>query len=66
MPPTITPLTLAQRHTNQQLFSDHSLAVTLPWRPEWQLLALNLECAAAQGGSELPRSDDDAEEAPPG
>jgi hypothetical protein len=33
------PLTFAQRHNNQQLFSDHYLNVTLPQRPEWQLLA---------------------------
>jgi len=33
------PLTLAQRHNNQQLFSDHYLNVTLPQRPEWKLLA---------------------------
>jgi Eco57I restriction-modification methylase len=39
MPPTQLPLALAQRHNNQQLFSDHYLNVTLPQRPEWQLLA---------------------------
>ena len=39
MPPIQLPLTLAQRHTNQQLFSDHYLNVTLPQRPEWKLLA---------------------------
>jgi hypothetical protein len=33
---TITqlPLALAQRHNNQQLFSDHYLNVTLPQRAE--------------------------------
>jgi hypothetical protein len=35
MPPTQQPLSLAQRHNNQQLFSDHYLNVTLPQRPEW-------------------------------
>src|SRR5690242_15966780 len=39
MPPTQLPLTLAQRHNNQQLFSDYYLNVTLPQRPEWKLLA---------------------------
>jgi hypothetical protein len=39
MPPTQLPLALAQRHNNQQLFSDHYLNVTLPQRPEWRLLA---------------------------
>jgi hypothetical protein len=39
MPPIQLPLTLAQRHSNQQLFSDHYLNVTLPQRPEWKLLA---------------------------
>jgi hypothetical protein len=38
MPPTQLPLALAQRHNNQQLFSDHYLNITLPRRPEWQLL----------------------------
>jgi len=33
------PLSLAQRHHNQQLFSDHYLNVTLPTNPEWKLLA---------------------------
>jgi hypothetical protein len=38
---TITqlPLALAQRHNNQQLFSDHYLNATLPQRAEWKLLA---------------------------
>lgn len=35
MPAIQLPLTLAQRHNNQQLFSDHYLNVTLPQRPEW-------------------------------
>jgi hypothetical protein len=39
MLPTQLPLTLAQPHNNQQLFSDHYLNVTLPRRPEWKLLA---------------------------
>ena len=39
MPPTQLPLALAQRHNNQQLFSDHYLNVTLPQRADWQLLA---------------------------
>jgi len=39
MPLTQLPLVLAQRHNNQQLFSDHYLNVVLPQRPEWQLLA---------------------------
>jgi hypothetical protein len=39
MPPTQLPLALAQRYNNQQLFSDHYLNVTLPQRPDWQLLA---------------------------
>ena len=39
MPPTQLPLALAQRHNNQQLFSDHYLNVTLSQRPDWQLLA---------------------------
>src|SRR3954454_20998755 len=39
MPPIHLPLTLAQRHSNQQLFSDHYLNVTLPQRAEWKLLA---------------------------
>src|SRR6266487_2106766 len=38
MPPTQLPLALAQRHNNQQLFSDHYLNITLPRHPEWQLL----------------------------
>src|SRR5947199_75301 len=33
------PLSLAQRHRNQQLFSDHYLNVTLPANAEWKLLA---------------------------
>jgi hypothetical protein len=32
------PISLAQRHNNQQLFSDHYLNVTLSHRPEWKLL----------------------------
>jgi hypothetical protein len=39
MPATQLPLALAQRHNNQQLFSDHYLNVTLPQRAEWKLLA---------------------------
>src|SRR5919198_1332199 len=39
MPPIQLPLSLAQRHSNQQLFSDHYLNITLPQRPEWKLLA---------------------------
>src|SRR4051812_44567157 len=39
MPPTQLPLALAQRHNNQQLFSDHYLNVTLPQRADWKLLA---------------------------
>ena len=39
MTATQLPLSLAQRHNNQQLFSDHYLNVTLPARPEWKLLA---------------------------
>ncbi|MEO7910958.1 MAG: hypothetical protein ABIV47_15045, partial [Roseiflexaceae bacterium] len=39
MPPIQLPLTLAQRHNNQQLFSDHYLNVTMPQRADWQLLA---------------------------
>jgi hypothetical protein len=39
MPPIQLPLTLAQRHANQQLFSDHYLNVTLSQRAEWQLMA---------------------------
>ena len=39
MPALQLPLTLAQRHNNQQLFSDHYLNVTLPQRTEWKLLA---------------------------
>ena len=39
MTATQLPLSLAQRHNNQQLFSDHYLNVTLPERPEWKLLA---------------------------
>jgi hypothetical protein len=39
MPPIQLPLTLAQPHSNQQLFSDHYLNITLPQRPEWKLLA---------------------------
>ena len=46
MTATQLPLSLAQRHNNQQLFSDHYLNVTLPARPEWKLLAhdANPEC----------------------
>ncbi len=47
MPPTQLPLALAQRHNNQQLFSDHYLNVTLPQRPEWQLLAHDAAAALA-------------------
>ena len=39
MTATQLPLSLSQRHNNQQLFSDHYLNVTLPQRPEWKLLA---------------------------
>src|SRR6266487_302731 len=39
MPAFQLPLALAQRHNNQQLFSDHYLNVTLPQRAEWKLLA---------------------------
>src|SRR5215211_6276314 len=39
MPAIQLPLTLAQRHNNQQLFSDYYLNMTLPQRPEWKLLA---------------------------
>lgn len=39
MTATQLPLSLAQRHNNQQLFSDHYLNITLPARPEWKLLA---------------------------
>jgi type I restriction-modification system DNA methylase subunit len=38
MPPIQLPLTAAQRHNNQHLFSDHYLDSTLPQRPEWKLL----------------------------
>jgi hypothetical protein len=38
MPPIQLPLTLAQRHNNQHLFSDHYLNVTLSTNAEWQLL----------------------------
>src|SRR6266508_4644706 len=47
MPPTQLPLTLAQPHNNQQLFSDHYLNVTLPQRPEWRLLAHDTGIALA-------------------
>lgn len=47
MPPTQLPLTLQQLHTNQQLFSDHYLNVTLPQRPDWQLLAHDAAAALA-------------------
>src|SRR5215204_1193787 len=50
MPPIQLPLTLAQRHNNQQLFSDHYLNVTLPQRPEWQLLAHDAGIALAAIG----------------
>src|SRR6266545_7556165 len=33
------PLSLAQRHRNQRLFSDHYLNVTLATNTEWQLLS---------------------------
>ena len=39
MPPIQLPLTLAQPHSNQQLFSDHYLNTTLPQRAKWKLLA---------------------------
>jgi hypothetical protein len=42
------PLTLAQRHNNQQLFSDHYLNVTLPQCPEWKLLAHDARSALEQ------------------
>jgi len=37
MTATQLPLALAQRHNNQQLFSDYYLNMTLPLRPEWKL-----------------------------
>jgi hypothetical protein len=39
MTATQLPLSLAQRHRNQQLFSDYYLDSILPSRPEWKLLA---------------------------
>ena len=45
MPRIQLPLALAQRHNNQQLFSDHYLNITLPRRPEWQLLAHDAQAA---------------------
>jgi hypothetical protein len=48
MTATQLPLSLAQRHNNQQLFSDHYLNVTLPGRPEWKLLAHDAAQALAQ------------------
>jgi hypothetical protein len=39
MTATQLPLSLAQRHRNQQLFSDYYLDAILPTRPEWKLLA---------------------------
>ena len=42
------PLSLAQRHNNQQLFSDHYLNVTLSGRPEWELLAHDAHQALAR------------------
>jgi hypothetical protein len=45
---TQLPLSLAQTHNNQQLFSDHYLNVTLPGRPEWKLLAHDAGQALAQ------------------
>ena len=47
MPPIQLPLALAQRHNNQQLFSDHYLNVTLPQRADWQLLAHDAGAALA-------------------
>src|SRR5215216_1747980 len=46
---TITqlPLALAQRHNNQQLFSNHYLNVTLPQRADWKLLAHDASTALA-------------------
>jgi hypothetical protein len=48
MTATQLPLSLAQRHNNQQLCSDHYLNVTLPQRPEWKLLAHDAAQALAQ------------------
>src|SRR5213075_2016855 len=47
MAATQLPLALAQRHNNQQLFSDHYLNVTLPQRADWKLLAHNAGVALA-------------------
>lgn len=48
MTATQLPLSLAQRHNNQQLFSDHYLNVTLPQRPEWKMLAYDAGQALAR------------------
>ena len=48
MTATLLPLSLAQRHNNQQLFSDHYLNVSLPQRPEWKLFAHDAGQALAQ------------------
>src|SRR5215208_4252587 len=47
MPLIQLPLSLAQRHNNQQLFSNHYLNVSLPQRPDWQLLAHDAGVARA-------------------
>src|SRR5262245_44046717 len=47
MAPTQLPLTLAQRHNNQQLFSDHYLNITLPQRADWKLLSHDAGLALA-------------------
>jgi len=41
MAPIQLPLSLAQRHNNQQLFAAITSNVTLPGRPEWKLLVHN-------------------------
>ena len=45
MPAVQLPLALAQPHNNQQLFADHYLNVTLPQRPDWQLLQADASAA---------------------
>lgn len=53
MTATQLPLSFAQRHNNQQLFSDHYLNVTLPQRAEWKLLAGDARDALQRVGAIL-------------
>jgi hypothetical protein len=48
MAPVQLPLGLAQRHANQQLFSDYYLDQILPQRPDWQQLVAEAAPVLAQ------------------